>query len=96
MLAEGRPEWILFRIADTGIGIAGEKLDSIFDAFERADEGRDPKYGGTGLGLAICRHYCELMGGAISVESTVGRGTEFLVRLPVRWDGDGAAAPAAG
>jgi signal transduction histidine kinase len=78
----GGAEWIRFMVSDTGIGIAPEDLEAVFMAFERSEAGRGSRYGGTGLGLAICRHYCEMMGGVISVESGVGNGSTFTVRLP--------------
>jgi signal transduction histidine kinase len=80
----GGKEWVRFRVADTGIGIVPESLDSVFMAFERSEAGRDSKYGGTGLGLAISRHYSEMMGGAISVDSKPGEGSRFTVRLPAK------------
>ncbi|UCH74740.1 MAG: PAS domain-containing protein [Rhodospirillales bacterium] len=79
----GGAEWIRFTVCDTGIGIPAEDLETVFMAFERSEAGRGSRYDGTGLGLAICRHYCDMLGGAISVESAAGRGSEFVVRLPV-------------
>lgn len=80
----GGKEWVRFDVTDSGTGIARENLDSVFVAFERTEAGRDSKYGGTGLGLAISRHYSEVMGGAISVDSTLGEGSRFTVRLPAQ------------
>lgn len=70
-----------FIIADTGIGIASPDLESIFDAFKRVDEKRYNK--GTGLGLTISRKYVRMMGGRMSVESEVGKGSRFSFDLPV-------------
>jgi len=78
----GGAEWIRFVVSDTGIGIAPEDLENVFMAFERSEAGRGSRYDGTGLGLAICRHYCEMLGGAITVASETGKGSEFTVRLP--------------
>jgi signal transduction histidine kinase len=78
----GGAEWIRFVVSDTGIGIASEDLENVFMAFERSEAGRGSRYDGTGLGLAICRHYSEMLGGAISVKSEAGRGSMFTVRLP--------------
>ncbi|WP_054530955.1 PAS domain S-box protein [Erythrobacter sp. SG61-1L] len=69
-------------VADTGIGIAPERLDAIFDEFVQADATTVRKYGGTGLGLAISRRLATLMGGTLRVESQPGKGSRFTLRLP--------------
>ncbi len=74
--------WIEFKISDTGIGIASEKLNSIFQAFNQAEDHSTRKFGGTGLGLTIVSKLVELMDGTISVESTLGKGTSFTINLP--------------
>lgn len=90
----GGREWVRFEVADSGIGIEQRNLERIFQAFERTETGQDSRYGGTGLGLAICRHYAEMMGGAISAESKVGHGSRFTVRLPAEFQ-DCQPAPVA-
>lgn len=80
----GGKEWLRFDVTDNGIGIAQKNLDSVFTAFEQAETGGYSKYGGTGLGLAISRHYSEMMGGAVSVDSKLGEGSRFTVRLPAQ------------
>ncbi|QQP88783.1 response regulator [Skermanella sp. TT6] len=71
-----------FRVADTGIGIAPQHLDRIFDRFTQAEDDINRRYGGTGLGLAISRQLVELMGGTIGVSSELHRGSEFWITLP--------------
>jgi len=80
--AEDETGYILFKVSDTGIGMTPEQLDNLFQEFSQADPSTTRKYGGTGLGLAISRHFCRMMGGDISVESEVGRGSVFTVRIP--------------
>jgi PAS domain S-box-containing protein len=77
-------ETVTLRVEDTGIGIAADKLNSIFDKFVQADSSITRRYGGTGLGLAITQTLAEALGGGITVESVVGQGSAFTVTLPLR------------
>ncbi|HFK2920341.1 TPA: response regulator [Stenotrophomonas maltophilia] len=79
--ADGR---IRFEVCDTGIGIAREQLQVIFEAFRQADGSTRRRYGGTGLGLSISRDLAERMGGAIRVDSEPGRGSCFILELPLQ------------
>jgi signal transduction histidine kinase/DNA-binding response OmpR family regulator len=75
-------EWITFRVSDTGVGLTPEQLGQLFQNFTQAEVSTTRKYGGTGLGLAISRHFCHMMGGDITVQSTPGQGSTFAAELP--------------
>lgn len=76
-------EWICFSVKDSGIGIPQDKIELLFQPFAQADISTTRLYGGTGLGLTISKHFISLMKGVINVESIVGKGTTFTVKLPV-------------
>ena len=87
---------IHIRVEDTGIGIAADKIEHIFDKFTQADSSTTRRFGGTGLGLAISRRLVEIMGGRIWVESELGKGSTFHLTLPLlRAASPVAEAPAA-
>jgi len=82
-----------FEVKDSGIGIAPDDQQRIFNAFEQGDGSMTRQYGGSGLGLTICKRLVQMMGGEIGVESTPGQGSVF--RFTVRMDESSEAVPPA-
>ena len=85
--AELRGDLLIYRVSDTGIGIAKDKMDALFDEFRQADATITSEFGGTGLGLSITRKFVELHKGRVWVESELGRGSTFFIAVPLRCDG---------
>lgn len=81
-------EWVAIDISDTGPGIPRDKFKFIFEEFRQVDSGATRQHGGTGLGLSISRHLAHLLGGDIFVDSIVGQGSTFTVRLPAIFQGN--------
>ena len=79
----GGRECIEFAVIDDGIGLAEEQQRRLFRPFAQGDTSISRKYGGTGLGLALVWRFCQLMGGEVTVQSALGEGATFTVRLPV-------------
>jgi signal transduction histidine kinase len=79
--AKSEKQWIAIDVADTGPGIPRDKFDFIFEEFRQIDGGATRQRGGTGLGLSISRHLARLLGGDISVDSIVGEGSTFTIRV---------------
>jgi signal transduction histidine kinase len=97
---EDDAEMLVMQVTDTGIGIAADRHEEIFEPFKQVEGGTDRRFGGTGLGLSICRNLTSAMQGTISVESALGQGACFTVRLPLKRlasaSADGADARASG
>lgn len=75
-------DFMKFQVKDSGIGMTPEQVGKVFESFAQADSSTTRKYGGTGLGLAITKKFCEMLDGTIQVESEIGKGATFTVRLP--------------
>jgi signal transduction histidine kinase len=86
-----RGNLLVYRVKDTGIGIAPDKIDSLFTEFKQTDATIASEFGGTGLGLSITRKFVEMHGGRIWVESELGKGSEFIFEIPLR-AGEGVTA----
>ncbi len=87
-------EWVNFAVGDTGIGMTDEQMGRLFEAFAQSEGSTTRRFGGTGLGLAITRHFCEMMGGTVLVESEEGKGSTFTMKLPAIVD-ESLGTPAA-
>lgn len=74
---------VVIDVRDTGVGIAPEYLPRVFERFFRVDKARSRELGGTGLGLAIVKHLAQSFGGTVRVESELGEGSVFTVKLPL-------------
>ncbi len=91
---KGGVDWVCLSVSDSGIGIPAEKIEHVFDEFTQADETTTRDYGGTGLGLPISRRFCHMMGGDITVESVMGEGSTFTIRLPLEVEDEGSESQA--
>jgi signal transduction histidine kinase len=80
IVSEG--DWVSFHVRDTGIGMTAAQQAKLFQEFSQVDDSTTRRYGGTGLGLALTKRFCDMMGGAIAVESEPGIGSTFTLRLP--------------
>ncbi|WP_455206551.1 PhnD/SsuA/transferrin family substrate-binding protein [Kaarinaea lacus] len=82
--ADGDNTWLDFRVIDNGIGISLEQQERIFNVFVQGDDSTTRRFDGLGLGLAKSRGYCRLMGGDISLNTVEGKGSEFIISVPVK------------
>jgi signal transduction histidine kinase/HPt (histidine-containing phosphotransfer) domain-containing protein len=74
---------LIFKISDTGVGIKNEDIDRLFNSFQQTDSAKNRRIIGSGLGLAICKSFVELKGGVITVESEYGKGSTFIITIPL-------------
>lgn len=81
--SDGAEVVVEFMVYDTGIGIQAEAVESVFESFTQVDGSTTRRYGGSGLGLAICKELTVLMGGSITMESELGAGSTFVIRIPL-------------
>ena len=86
MQARRQDSWLVLTVSDDGCGIDAKHLDRIFERFYRVDKSRSRASGGSGLGLAIVKAIVSAHQGEIEVDSEVGRGSRFVIRLPIRSD----------
>ncbi|OAI52416.1 histidine kinase [Planctomyces sp. SCGC AG-212-M04] len=86
---------VTFSVSDTGIGIEGRYLGAVFEDFMQVDSPLQKRYRGTGLGLALCRRLATMLGGTVGVESEVGKGSTFWVRIPLTLGDPGMEGTAA-
>lgn len=94
LIVKRNGDWLEIAVVDTGIGISPEQLKALFSNFSQASSRIAAVYGGTGLGLSLSQNLCRLMGGRIEVESELGKGSRFTIRLPAQAEHD-APAPVA-
>ena len=82
--ADADGDWLNFAVRDSGIGMTQDQLAKVFEAFSQAETSTTRNFGGTGLGLTISKHFCEMLGGTLSVTSREGVGSTFTITLPLR------------
>ncbi|OUD13146.1 hybrid sensor histidine kinase/response regulator [Thioflexithrix psekupsensis] len=81
---QNEADWVQFQVIDHGIGMTPQQMARLFEMFVQADASTTRKYGGSGLGLAITKSFCEMLGGTIEVNSELGKGSIFTMRLPLQ------------
>ena len=81
---DGATDTVCFEVQDTGLGIAPAHLERVFESFWQADQGLSRRAGGLGLGLHVTRELVRLLGGDVTVQSDLGAGSRFVIRLPRR------------
>jgi hypothetical protein len=84
MKAEADTRYVTISVMDTGVGVAQEEQDLVFQKFRQSGNPLTREHAGTGLGLSIVRELCKLLGGEVTLQSELGRGSTFTVRLPLQ------------
>ncbi|MBI2988284.1 MAG: hypothetical protein HYY45_16070, partial [Deltaproteobacteria bacterium] len=79
------PTYVEFKVSDTGVGIPKDAMPFIFDKFHQVDSSETRLFGGVGMGLYIVKKFTELLGGTVEVESEVGKGSTFIVKIPLEF-----------
>ncbi|MDX2255499.1 MAG: response regulator [Pseudanabaenaceae cyanobacterium bins.39] len=92
-LTQDSEDYFTFEVSDTGIGISPENLHKLFQPFNQVDSSTTRQYGGTGLGLAISHRLCTMMGGNIQVQSSLGQGSKFTIKLPANTEKKPKSSP---
>ena len=92
-VTDGGRDWVVFHVRDTGVGMTPEQAAKVFEAFTQADASTTRKFGGTGLGLAITREFSRMIGGDATVQSELGRGSVFTLKVPVELPGLASEQP---
>ena len=87
-LNKGNTVFYVIEVSDTGVGMKSDQCVDVFKLYTQADSSTTKEYGGTGLGLTISKQYCEMMGGSIEVSSVYGKGSTFVVKVPLQDSAD--------
>ncbi len=88
----GESDWLVIAVSDSGIGIPADKMETAFEEFGQVEDSTTRNYGGTGLGLPLSRRFCRMLGGDLTVQSELGKGSTFTMEVPVTLPGTARSA----